>query len=234
MSHLLRPARLALAALLALPLVSASGDDAQATPAYSWNLSRDMMVAPATNPDGAWTFMQSSNASPTAVGSYTNIPGPVVSSPSFDLWQGAMSAMIGVALANTTTSVTFTHGLPIAHPGNSSHVAVKWTNTTGIPLGIRILGRITHLDPNNPSLGDGVNYYVVRQTSTTSNLLTSGTVESSVDLDGRVVFANTGVMPNESVYFIIERRGNYFYDTSELDLFIAGAYDCTVPNPSPC
>lgn len=223
MSHLLRPARLALAALLALPLVSASGDDAQATPAYSWNLSRDMLVPPATNPDGTWTFMESTNASPLVLGSYTNIPGPVVTTnPNFQIWQGMMSGLVGVPLATTLfpgPQVNFTHGVPLAHPGSGSHVAVKWTNPIGgIVRPLFIVGRITDIDRNG---GDGVNYYVVQQS--TGTVLTTGTVFGTTDLDGRAFSLTTAVGAGDSIYFIIERRTGYGFDTTELDVFIAGS-----------
>lgn len=230
MIRLTRPAPLAVFAAVLSSLMALS--PAEATPAYSWNLSRDLLTPPATNPDGAWTFMESTNASPTLLTAYTPIAGPVVTSPTLEYWQGMQGGLIGVPLTTTAQpppAVNQVHGVPLLHPGSGTHVAVRWTNTTGIPLGVRLLGRVTDMDRNGP---DGVNFYVVRQNG--SLVLASGTVAGTVDNDGRVFSASTGVLAGQSIYFIIERRAHYFWDSTELDVLIAGAYDCSVPNPPTC
>ena len=221
MSGFFRPA---LAALLVLPLLFAlTPRDAQATRAYSWNLSRDLLTPPATNPDGAWTFMQSTAASPTALGSYTPIAGPPVTSALSQVWQAVTGGLLGVTLTTTASlpwpQVNFVNGMPVAHPGFGAHVAVKWTNPTSIMLRpVHVVGRITDIDGNG---GDGVNYHVVQQS--TAAVLASGTVFATVDPDGRAFYINTFVPPGDSIYFIIERRTGYNFDTTEIDLFIAGS-----------
>ena len=153
---LLRTSSALAAALLGLCL---SGS-IMAGPAFSWNLSRDIMHGtPNNNPNGAWTYMFS--ATPHVESSYGVLNvfdapcqsggGPI---PSTRCWRDNAAFKPVLLVADqpmTVNGVTLAEGVPVAYPSPAQAVIVRWASPfTGIA---RIAGRLSDIDP---SCGDGV------------------------------------------------------------------------------
>ena len=221
-----------LAALLGLSMTP----EASAAPGWSWNLSRDMIVdwnfGPNSNPLSPaswWTFMGTSDPNAltfcnssmqptyTALPSYTGGAGSV--------WDGFTPFQeVGMLMDPNPATIPLVNGLPYLHPGAPFATAVRWTNPLGTSQTIHVLGRFTHVDPNGSGLADGVKWFVVKVSGCTSTILNSGVVQSTglnpANETGVFLHANVPVGPSDSLYFIVHRIGNYYYDTAALDVLI--------------
>ncbi|HWN66010.1 MAG TPA: hypothetical protein VNM90_00155 [Haliangium sp.] len=215
---------------------------ASAAPGWSWNLSRDMILdenfGPNSNPLSPaswWTFMGTSNAIPTAMcngvtPNYTALPNytPLNYWGPGSLWDGLdTSQEVGLLMDTTPAAIPLSNGVPYLHPGAKYATAVRWRNPLKAPwqtIKVNVLGRFTHVDPYGSGLADGVNWYVVKVSGCKSKVLNSGFIQSTnwPVANDTGVFLHKGVTvgPNESLYFIVHRNGNYFYDTTELDVLI--------------
>lgn len=202
------------------------------------------LVSTSTNPVGPWTFMESANPSPTAVASYVNLPsygpgmscwGGLLNSAALNCWSdtGYSGGYIGV----TTSAVgNLSKGITVLQPGNSTHVAVRWKNPTGMGLTLKILARISDAELGSPTFDDGVDYWVIRKYN--NGVLASGTVVSTTvnPLEGDTFSVSTPVGANEEIFFIVSRKAQLWYDTTDLDLLITAEFNCNPynANPSPC
>lgn len=215
---------------------------ASAAPGWSWNLSRDMIVdwnfGPNTNPlstSPGWTFMGTSNTNPLAMCS-SNMPN-YIALPNYtgsnnwgigSLWDGLdPSQEVGLLMDPNPAAIPLSNGVPYLHPGANYATAVRWQNPLGAPwqtISVHVLGRFTHVDPNGSGTADGVRWYVVKVTGCTPTVLSAGFIQSTNlnPANDSGVFLHPGVSigPNDSLYFIVHRGGNHFYDTTELDVLI--------------
>jgi hypothetical protein len=205
----------------------------EASQAFSWNLSRDLLTGGSSNANGPWSFVYSQ---PTAVGAPMVAP---FAPPSLLQWSAApcfawvncwqdpsnSNALVGFSTQTGTNGLDFVWGVPVLHPGFDRRTAVRWKNLTGQTLDLQILGRVTDLDP----VDDGVDFAVIK--TITGTTLASGTVQSTAasPRDGRAFYAATTVGPNQEIYFIIDRRNLYFFDTTELDVLLTGTVHCFTP-----
>lgn len=206
------------------------GGPVVAAPGWSWNLSRDMMLglaAPASNPVGPWTFMETpgSCAEATALPAFGE-PGLCWSAPDVmgvSCWYDPAAGPKGSALIGIPTpplSFPFHHeGVPLIHPGPSTHVLVRWTNPIGQRLQVQVLGRFTHLDPYG---GDGVDWSV-RDSSCAPLAYGTALSTNMVPPQQTGVFSIAQVVgPGDTIDFLVERKGNYVFDGTELDVLIVG------------
>jgi hypothetical protein len=214
---------------LSMVLLLLAAGPASATPAWSWNLSRDRMTGANQNPNGPWSFVASTVSTLPFVGqNLANHATSCFGNSQLDCWFDSDNALVGHATSTgLVNGLFYVQGVPILHPGANRYVAVRWVNPTGESLDIQILGRVTDLDY---FWGNGVGYSVVRGTIT----LASGGVKSvTSSLDSRTFYATTTVAAGQDVYFIIDRIGDYTSDSTELDVLITGTKTCTIPACSP-
>jgi hypothetical protein len=223
-----------LAALLGLLMTP----EASAAPGWSWNLSRDMIVdwnfGPNSNPLSPaswWTFMGTSDPNPLAVCNSSMQPTynalPSYTGGAWSGWDGVTPFQeVGLRMDPSPASIPLANGLPYLHPGASLATAVRWKNPLGAPQTVHVLGRFTHVDPNNMwGLADGVKWFVVKVSGCTSTVLSLGSVQSTgwnlANDTGVFLHPGVTVGPNDSLYFIVDRsNGNYYYDTTALDVLI--------------
>jgi hypothetical protein len=214
--------------------------EASAAPGWSWNLSRDMIVdwnfGPNSNPLSPaswWTFVGTSDSNPLAMcnssmqPNYTALPNYTGSNywGTGSLWDGFdPSQEVGLLMDTSPPGIPLSNGVPYVHPGANFATAVRWTNPLGQTIPVAVLGRFTHVDPNGSGLADGVKWYVVKVSRCTPTVLSSGVLQSTNPLPANDtgVFLHPGVSmgPNDSLYFIVHRKGNHYYDTTELDVLI--------------
>lgn len=208
------------------------------TPGWSWNLSRDMIIDLAngfgSNPVGDWTFME---AQPGDLCGATALPmsgmpgscwGMANSSAAcwYDLASGPVhSAIVGLSPVTTFAPqpapyVPVVEGVPGMHPGFGTLGVVRWTNPHAHPIKVRVLGRFTHIDPWGSGIADGVDWSVSHNCASP---LVSGFIQSTnmspANDTGVFSFALT-VNPSDALDFVVDRRGNYNYDSTELDVLI--------------
>lgn len=218
--------------------------EASAAPGWSWNLSRDMLLdwnfGPNSNPLSPaswWTFMGTSNPNQLAMcngntPNYTALPNYAPSNywGVGSLWYGSdPSQEVGLLMDTDPADIPLSNGVPYLHPGANYATAVRWKNPLAAPwqtIKVNVLGRFTHVDPNNYlNYADGVRWYVVKVSGCTPTVLSSGILQSTnlPAANETGVFLHTGVTvgPNDSLYFIVHRNGTYHYfDTTELDVLI--------------
>lgn len=231
--------------MIPLMVISAAGllvaEPVEASPTVgSWNLSRDLLTGGNVNPVGPWSFVYSE---PTVANSPIVAPfmPPTLLQPVsqtclggwITCWQHAFSsALVGYStLTGTNISLNWVRGVPLLHPGSDRRVAVRWTNPTGQAVDLKILGRVTDLDPGgDPFAWDGGVAYAVINVSANTTLATN-TVQSTPTSprDGSTFYATTTVGINQEIYFIIDRRGGYGWDTTELDVLITATIHCSIP-----
>ena len=224
-----------LAALLGLWMTP----EASAAPGGSWNLSRDMIVdwnfGPNSNPLSPaswWTFMGSSHSNPLALCDnnmqpiYTALPN-YNNTGTVSRWDGLAPVQeVGLVMDPSMAATPVPTGVPYLHPGNNFTTAVRWQNPMGSPWQtFRVLGRFTHVDPNNSwGMADGVRWFVVKVSGCFAATLSSGFIQSTAlnPANDTGVFLHTGIYvgPGESLYFIVHRNGNFYFDTTALDVLI--------------
>lgn len=229
--------RLALTSMLCAGSVGLVSNTAAAAPGWSWNLAHDMMLdfssasVPGTNPVGylgAWTFMESTSTS-ACYTKLRNSGGPGVcwgvSWSNAGCWYNAASGPQGSAIVAMTQvpSGLLTPGIPLLHPGQSSHAAVRWTNQLGQPVTVSALGRFTHIDPGG---GDGVEWHVYYNSPCNGQEI-AGTYTTGGGLplmsppnDTEAFNFSQYMNPGDELYFVVERVGDYYYDSTELDVLI--------------
>lgn len=222
-------------ATLALPiaLLLLASVPASATPAWSWNLSRDRLTGINQNPVGAWSFVAAIPASSPIWAPLANTTSTCFGNIGFDCWWEPSNALVGHAMTTgTVAGLPMVHGVPLLHPGNGKYVAVRWKNDTNQLIDVRILGRVTDLDSNSGNWFTGISFSVVRGVVP----LFSGAVKStsSSNLQSQTFYVTaTSVAANEEIYFIVDPMSDYNYDLTELDVLITGTPHCAIPNCSP-
>lgn len=239
--------RLALTTTLATGAFVLHGSTAAASGSqvWSWNLSRDMIIDAAgvqlmNNPlNNVWELYEA----PSPWGGPPNPMTPLSSNlangscwgvPWLTCWtdpnntnqrNAAMVAMSTstVTVPNGGCSVQLTNGVPILHPGPNTDAIVRWTNPLGHAINIQILGRFTNIDPCGPF--DGVEWTLFDQNGgvldSSTNPLISTWAPFLLDSDF-VYVPPTLVQPGDTIDFVVHRRGDYYYDGTELDVVIVG------------
>lgn len=214
-------------AIQVVPVAAASG-----APGWSWNLSRDMLTDVSggslnnNSLNNAWEFYDINNLLPTASPSGSCYGGgaPVT------CWEDPglgfrVSGLVGIATQDVVSpgcpQASLTHGVPIMHPAQGGDVWVRWTNPLGQPLKIQVLGRFSTIDPCGPGWEDGVTWSVFDQSG---NQLATNVLHSTPSLpqDTDIFFFSHSVNPGDYLDFVVSPNSNYYYDTTELDVLIAG------------
>jgi len=101
----------------------------------------------------------------------------------------------------------------------SQDAIVRWKNPLPQVLDVQVLGRFTHIDPCGSGIADGVAWSVLDHFGST---LAFGTLQSNMSATNETdVFSFVlTVNPNDDLFFVVNRVGNYYYDSTELDVLI--------------
>lgn len=182
----------------------------------SWNLSRAMMNGIATNPKGVWAFMQNAPGNDDPA-NYTLLPiycSPCESDPAAGWNDPSSQAGISITKKNyifedSTSRFRLLKGIPHAHPGFQNQVIFRWSSP--VSGTISLLGRVSDI---NPDCGDGIKWYLKSG---------SATLQSGALRNGRgstFVALNLPVTKETKLYFIIDKKGEYACDSTNLDMMI--------------
>jgi hypothetical protein len=193
-------------------LVIMSSVRVEAAPAYSWNLSRDMVkYGIATNPfglGGVWTAMYDPAGTSHISAGYVQMPNfnPAYS-PATSAWEVPGEPYLTVGVQGPS-------GMPVLHPGTKFSSIIAWTSP--IKGTVNIMGIISDADGY---AGNGINWFVDKDNST----LLSGTVNSiGLSSSGQTILKeNIPVVIGTRIYFIVSSKNNdRSHDTTLLDLLI--------------
>ena len=212
-----------LPAVAATLLALCMAGPAQAGPALSWNLSRDIMHnTPNNNPNGPWTYMWSAtphNESTYFAFNVFDAPcqsngGQLASTRCWrDAVQGFKPVLIVADQPVTAGTVPLSVGVPIAYPGPTQAVIVRWISpATGIA---RIGARLSDIDP---SCGNGIQWSIDKHNTT----IVQGNITNTTPGYGRSISTKASVAVGDPLYFIIEAgsAANSSCDPTEIDLLI--------------
>lgn len=186
--------------------------------AQSWNLSHDMSLGIAKNPNGVWAFMRNTYQDhvPThysLLPVYEDACGGYVG---FSCWRsdepGSLPA-VGIVRGTKPVQVSgllMPPRLPDMHPGaNGSYVAVRWRSPiTGT---INISGRFSDMDT---VCGDGIGWFIDRGAYT----LAKGVLGNGEG--GTFLLQKVPVQKYQNLYFVVTANGNNCADSTALDLLI--------------
>lgn len=209
---------LGLMSLLALTFSSA----ATAGKAYSWNLSRAMMIGITNNPKGTWAFMQNISGIDNSA-NYTLLPkyySPCfVEAPLLNCWRNTDNKgaypVIGIATKTLNWRENIiVKGIPYLHPGVNAPAILRWKSP--ITGKINIMGRVSAIDPHLGD-GDGINWSLKNKNGA---ILKSGYLAQG---QGSTFLAqNIGIKNGESLYFTVDdgHNGDNHNDSILLDMII--------------
>lgn len=217
-------------AIMLMAVASSAG--VEAAPAYTWNLSRDMMrtdftTYPSVNPFGmgnVWTAMYDSVGTTHKVSNYKLLPTFTYGNWGADwaTWSYPTEPALAVGVATktftvpwiTTAAVLNNQGTPYMHPGPTFSSIIRWISPIqGI---VNIMGRITDADP---SMGNGIDWFVDKGNFT----LMKGTLNSTLanKNDGAMILQqNIPVEIGTELYFIVSSKNDYWADTTHIDIVI--------------
>lgn len=183
----------------------------------SWNLARDVIfIKESPAPSSPWTFMQ--NASGTnKPENYTLLPffkaDDCAGKPA-TCWRDLASGAV-VSVHFKTYTYTENVGYVLApgnvalHPGKNSQTIIRWASP--VVGDINVLGRINHI---HYGCGDGVSWSL----NLDGTVLQSGTLAKG---QGAIVSASkVPVTKASSLYFVLDKKGDYYCDTSTIDVLI--------------
>jgi len=205
-------------------LTIASTTCVEAAPAYSWNLSRDMMNGITTNPigeEGVWTAMYdiagtSHNASNyQTLSSYTSNYAGYPLAALGNGYEGWL--IVGVSTQTHTFSgspIAIRRGIPILHPGVANSSIIRWKSP--ISGNITIAGKIADA---NPLCGNGINWFIDKYGTT----LMLGSLANG-DNGANILQQNIPVSVGTYLYFIVSSKD---YDQGCDSTFL----DITVTSP---
>ncbi len=207
-----------------------------ATAQTTWKLSKDLL---ATNnqisfnqgSNGVWYFLQSSSFKhfPKTYKFLSFYSLPCVTNPSAQLvvdipcWQNPIPDSQGnvepIMLGNVTYQTVFfrNFGIPARsvtmHPSMTGLAVIGWKSPiTGL---INVAGFFSDLDPN---CGNGIIWSVDKGSQTlTSGTIANGGVPQSYNLTG------ISIVAGQVLYFIVDPNGDYFCDTTGVDVTISKA-----------
>lgn len=211
--------------LVACALTALSIGSAMASPALSWNLSRDIYLAEtqgstSTNPVGAWTFMSVVGTTYTALNAGQTCSANVGSAM---CWTPAVG-QFPIIWTNDTThlsppSAMWDAALAHLHPGWPEAAGVRWTSP--INGKVDILGRFSDVDPGLMNGSNGVSWRIVQNPGNV--ILQSGTAFDTTGIGDGDTFKVLGlsVSQGDTVEFIVDAKsGNIAHDTTDLDVLI--------------
>jgi uncharacterized repeat protein (TIGR01451 family) len=201
---------------------------------YVWNLNDDFRTTPnQENPNrdsygnaGVWQFMRSPTLTRDPQ-TYTNLVHfePALSNiQGLEAWQGNIFGGFSnnfhpeiikniTGVAQVMGSCTFPTDTTFMHPAPDQLAIVRWVSP--IAGNISITGTITDQDAND---GGGINWYLDKGTTS----LDSGQVWFGSSQNLSTNLQNISVEIGESIYLAIDPAGDYYYDTTRIDLTITG------------
>lgn len=207
-------------ALAVMVLGCALSNAAQAAPAQSWNLSRDLIQNTGTMTFGtnnAWTVMYGStgNNNQSSYATFNNYTPTGFSGLPVHAWTKAGTQDLSVSIAQSNIPVTqgtFYAGIPMLHPTPTQDAIVRWTSPVSGP--VHVLARISDA---NGFCGDGVKWEIlknnqVKKSGTIVNSWTEGNVEAGV----------MNVQMGDKLYFKVSAgSSDHQCDSTYLDVLIA-------------
>jgi len=203
----------------------------------SWNLTKDSLTYPNQknpNPDSCgnqdvWQFMQSATlernpATYSLMTNFNDSVGKSVNDSSIYSWQGDVSYGDGlftplIYFSTDQNGHSYSTGLPIpphavlVHPAPQRSFVVGWRSPVDGTVSVK--GFVRSVD-----LGS-IAWYVDKG----ANNLASGTVANAVlqnfqDGTNGSNLATVQVQKGEFLYFVIDPNGDYYYDTTQMDITI--------------
>ena len=188
--------------------------------AFSWNLSRAMMIGITTNPKGTWAFMQNTSGIDKPA-NYTLLPkyySPCfIETPWLNCWRktdaNGVYPVVGVATKTFNYRLTTqTRGVPLLHPGLNIPVILRWKSP--INGKVNIMGRVSDIDYIS-GVGDGINWSLKDKNATT---IKSGALANG---EGATFSAqNILIRKGESLYFTVDMKNDLNSDSTNLDMII--------------
>ncbi|WP_421547951.1 hypothetical protein [Pseudomonas sp. QD4] len=185
--------------------------------ALSWNLARDVIFIkenPATN--SPWTFMQNASGL-NKPENYTLLPyfkADDCGGKPATCWRDPVSESL-VSVHFKTYTFTENVGYVLEpgnvglHPGKNSQTIIRWASP--VVGEVNVLGRINHI---HYGCGDGVSWSL----NLDGTVLQSGTLAKG---QGAIVsVSKVPVTKASSLYFVLDKKGAYYCDTSTIDLLI--------------
>ena len=109
----------------------------------------------------------------------------------------------------------------VIHPDNSDFgVGVAWTNRTSANVVVDVSGSLKLAYPASNT--DGIGYHVQRGLvgTSTHSLLASGSIAGGSASAVAISQSNVLVQPGESIYVVVSRQAEYYWDHTILDLSV--------------
>lgn len=193
---------------------------AQAAPAQSWNLSRDLIQNTGTMTFGtnnAWTVMYGStgNSNQSSYAVFNNYVPTGFSGLPVHAWTKAGTQDLSVSIAQNNIPVTqgtFYAGLPMLHPTPTQDAIVRWTSPVSGPVNV-----LARLSDANGYCGDGVKWEIFKN----NQLKKSGTIVNSWT-EGNVEMGTMNVQVGDKLYFKVKAgSADHQCDSTYLDVLIA-------------
>jgi hypothetical protein len=183
---------------------------------HIWNLADDFRVSPNQenpNPDfegtpDVWHFLSSAGLErdPATYGLY---PYYTVFDPNREGWDG------GPVLLLPTVSILKGIHRVFLHPGAGTLTVVGWRSpVTGVVL---VRGLFEH--DGSQTCGTGVRWAIDGSTDTSTTPLASGVLATGASMGFAL---STAVAEGDFLYFSVDPNGDFFCDTTFLDLTISG------------
>lgn len=219
---------------------------AQTIAPMTWNLSHDFKVAPNQanpNPDSyghadTWSFMRSTaEHNPSTYSLLTQFYPNLNEYPGMQGWVGPEptgfpnNGAPQVTMNTTGKTIVWAPGaisppgVIIVHPDSSQPAIVRWYSPfTG---SIAITGGVTDL---NNQYGDGILWYIDKNSTTVaSGSFPNGGAQLFKDGTNGNKLAAIPVTKGDSIYFLVAPGGDYYCDSTELDVTIT-QLDITPPS----
>lgn len=210
-----------------MALITASSVSIQAAPAYSWNLSRDMINGMATNPFGSgsvWAAMYDATGTSHNENNYYLLPVHLAVWYGYplDVWAYAAASvpLIGAATSAVNMSgAIHPKGVPMVHPATTRSAVIRWKSP--ISGNVTISGIIAD---RHSACGDGVMWYVDKGNFTLMSGEIANDTNYSTILNGTTVLQqNIPVSVGTNLYFIVSAKNNDSCDSTTVDITISSS-----------
>ena len=202
-------------------------------PCTSWNIASDFRISAhhenpnrdSCNNPGVWSFMGSASLTrdPSTYSLLSNFTLAGNGVPDLNFYTGSGGVPLigynGTGTIYTTGAITWPANTVDLHPGPSQMGVIAWRS----PMNgyISIAGGVSD---NDPACGDGILWFIDKNSTNLasggypnggSQTFANGTITSGARLD--LVAVNTG----DTLYFDVHPNGNYYCDSTRVDISVA-------------